>query len=242
MEIKSYIATSDQGPYLNINEDKIDVNLKDNLFMILDGFGGAGIGDIAVSKIVDDVNNFYTKIGDDPEATLPFYYNKKFLLEGNALINAVHVAHKNLVKHNFSREMGERAGASGIFLSHAEKLVTMVMTGSCKSFFLRNGELNTLSIPDSFEMISGEKKNATFPLSALGLFDDLSFSTREFAPREDDLLIMMTEGSYWELSNLEIKKILSNSKISLSDKVKMLLSLANDRGNQRNQSTLLLQY
>jgi serine/threonine protein phosphatase PrpC len=139
--------------------------------------------------------------------------------------------------------MGERAGVSGIFLSHAENMISMVMTGNCKSYFVRGGELNTLSIADSYELIAGDMNhNSTFPLSGLGLFDDLSFSTREFRPLAGDTLLLMTEGAYWGLSNREIENIFANEDLAMSDKVKMLISSANDKGNQRNQSVLLLQY
>lgn len=243
MELRSYVALTDQGPYLNVNEDAVNVNLKDGLYMILDGFGGAGSGDRAVEAILKDVNTFYTKIGDDPDATLPFYYNKKHLLEGNALINAVNLAHKNLLRENFPKEMGVRGGASGVFIAASENMLSILSIGNCKSFYIRENKLSTISIADSYENIAWENSaNMSFPLTGIGLFDDITYSTIEFRPRKNDLVICLTEGAYFNILEKEIVDILGNQGLSLSERAKLLTDLANDKGNQKNQSLLLLQY
>ena len=74
-----------------------------NYFLIFDGFGGSNIGDRTVHKLKDSIKSFYTKIGNDSDATLPFYYSYKYLIEGNALINSMHYAHMVLKKENFRR-------------------------------------------------------------------------------------------------------------------------------------------
>lgn len=44
MKLKSYAAKTHQGPYLEINEDGYEFDFENELYMILDGFGGSGIG------------------------------------------------------------------------------------------------------------------------------------------------------------------------------------------------------
>ena len=45
IELKSYGLLSHQGPHLNLNEDYVEVDLANNLFMVIDGFGGSNIGE-----------------------------------------------------------------------------------------------------------------------------------------------------------------------------------------------------
>ncbi|MCK6596381.1 MAG: hypothetical protein L6Q33_14370, partial [Bacteriovoracaceae bacterium] len=56
----SYI--SHQGPYLNINEDLVDVDVDLNLYTVLDGFGGSNIGDLAAAELKDVIKKGFTKI------------------------------------------------------------------------------------------------------------------------------------------------------------------------------------
>ena len=76
ISLKSYSAFSEQGPYLQVNEDAVEVDLINHLFLLLDGFGGSSVGDKAVQFVKDTVKKFYTKVGGDPDSTLPFYQNQ----------------------------------------------------------------------------------------------------------------------------------------------------------------------
>ena len=40
MELKSIVAKSHQGPFLQVNEDAYDFDLEHKLYMLFDGFGG----------------------------------------------------------------------------------------------------------------------------------------------------------------------------------------------------------
>lgn len=78
-EIKSYAMKTHQGPFLNLNEDLVEVDLVNNLFMVIDGFGGSNIGDKAASMVRDSLKRSFTKIASDPDSTLPFYFSHKYL-------------------------------------------------------------------------------------------------------------------------------------------------------------------
>ena len=51
ISLKGFSSKTHQGPFLQTNEDDIDVDLINDLFLIFDGFGGAGIGDRTVGVI-----------------------------------------------------------------------------------------------------------------------------------------------------------------------------------------------
>jgi serine/threonine protein phosphatase PrpC len=245
MKLKSYSAHTHQGPHLQINEDDVEIDLINQLYIIFDGFGGSAVGDKAVREIKQTIKNFYTKIGGDPDATLPFYFSQKYLIEGNALVNAMVYAHEELKNKNTETEMNERGGASCIAVAQSENILTIVGTGNCAGFLYRNGHISQVMAPDNMEFLGQDeylKHFLSMPMSGFGLFDDLHFKVSEVRIKEEDVLILLTDGVYSRLSPEEIKFTIERKRPSDGQKVKELFKLANSRGNMDNQSTILLQY
>ena len=46
MNLKTFSAESSPGPFLQVNEDAYDFDLINEVFLLLDGFGGSGVGDV----------------------------------------------------------------------------------------------------------------------------------------------------------------------------------------------------
>lgn len=243
IRIKSYFAKTDQGPYLQVNEDDVEVDLLEGLFLIFDGFGGGGIGDKTVKNLKKEIRSFYTKISQDPDSTMPFFYSHKYNLEGNALINALHSAHKGLKEGNQKLDISQRGGASLIALAVSSQLLSIISVGNCASYIFRRGNLAPITLPDSLASVTQEKSSfQTTPLSAMGLFEDLHLQIRELKPQQGDLVILMTDGAYARISQDELKYIVEDNNSTIPQKVEELYGLANKRGNLDNQSSIFLQF
>jgi PPM family protein phosphatase len=245
MRIKSLSAESDQGPFLQINEDSYDFDLDNNLFMVLDGFGGVGIGDIAITKLKENIKKFYGQVAEDPDATLPFFFSPKYLLEGNALINSMLYSHNLLMKENMQKEISARAGASGVVMSKAESILTLASVGNCASYLYRKGIFKKIFIEDSFAFLSKndyESHLKTMPLSGFGLFPDLYYQVKEVRLFEGDLIVLLTDGVYARLEEDEIKDIITNPRLEPKKKIAELFSMANGRGNIDNQTAMILEF
>ncbi len=242
--LKSYAAISDQGPFLNMNEDDVCVDLACKLFFVLDGFGGSGIGDKASDVVKDSLLKFYTKIGGDPESTMPFFYDRKFLLEGNALLNSMYYAHE-AVKSEFANcEMPQRGGASGVCASLADNILTVASTGNCMGLLYRAGHLKMIMTPDSYAAYAHDLKNKHFytaPMSGFGLFDRLDIDIRECRVFESDIFVFLTDGAYARVDLDEIKYLLDRPEKDVK-RIEGLFALANERGNLDNQSALILNF
>mgnify|MGYP000005831641 FL=1 len=244
-KLRSYSVYTNQGPYLQINEDDAVVDLKNKLFLIFDGFGGSNIGDAAVDKIKNTILKFYTKIGGDPDSTFPFYYSHKYLIEGNALVNSMHLAHSMIKTDNQDRALSSRGGASCIAATLADSILTTSATGNCSAFLFRRGKLDNIVRPDSLESLSEDSYDIQFrttPMSGFGLFDDLHLNVKEFKVMAGDLYIFMTDGVYSRLTQKEIKHTLERQDLDDNGKIKELTKLSNQRGNLDNQSTIFLQF
>lgn len=245
IELKSYGMQTHQGPHLNLNEDLVEADLVNNLFMVVDGFGGSNIGDRVAMMVRDSLKRSYTKIAVDPEATLPFFYSHKYLIEGNALINAFHTAHQNVNRDNEEKSMDNRGGASVIAAALAENILTLVSTGNCVAYLYRKGHLSVEVLPDSLASLSRDTFQShlhSVPMSGIGLFEDLHYSVRELKVTEGDLVVLLTDGAYSRLSADEIKYTLEKNLESEMEAIKELFRLSNDRGNLDNQSAMILQF
>ena len=230
--LKGYTAHSDQGPFLQVNEDTVVVDLANKLFLLLDGFGGGAV----VSGLAEEIKSFYTKLGGDPDATLPFFFSHKYLLEGNALINSMHHSHERLAKENAQREASLRGGASCIAGVMADNIMTFVATGNCAGFLSRGDELSLICRPDN------TNGTPASPASGLGLFEDFHFEVCEIKVLEKDFFALLSDGVYSRLEQGEIASVLKKTDSPNWQKAKELFDLANSRGNLDNQSALFLQF
>lgn len=245
IELKSYGLLTSQGPHLNLNEDLALADLVNNLFMVIDGFGGSNIGDKAAAIIRDSLKRSYTKITSDPDATFPFFFSQKYLIEGNALINALNVAHQNLTRENENKSMSNRGGGSVVTAALAENILTLVSSGNCGAYLYRKGHLSTEILPDSMKSLSRDRFSSylhTMPMSGVGLFEDLHYQVKELKLAPGDLIILLTDGVYARLEESEIKYTVEKNLDSELETIKELFKLSNDRGNLDNQTGLLLQF
>jgi serine/threonine protein phosphatase PrpC len=244
IKLKRCIAKTAQGPHLQINEDGYDFDLDKNLFMILDGFGGSGIGDVCVENVKEHMRNFFGRVSLDPDSTLPFYYSPRFNLEANALINALMYTNKTIYKENTTKEVKQRAGVAGQFVCFSDEMINITSIGNTLAYLYRNNDLRPLCIPDDFNNLSRDDKFRHFktaPLNGLGLFRDLKFDNKEIKLCEGDQIILLTDGVYGRVAPGEILSVMDQEE-SLKDKINTLFNLSNDRGNLDNQTVMILNF
>lgn len=245
MRLKSYAAQTHQGPYLQINEDGYDFDFDNELYLIIDGFGGSGVGDRAVEKLKSEIKHFYGKISHDPNATMPLYYNPRNLLEGNAILNSLLNAHFNLLKSNHEKPINQRAGASLIAAVRAESILVLVGVGSCVAYHFREGKLHKIISEDTFMPLSRDPSRARFtnsPMNALGMYPEMGQQLKEIRLAEGDKVVLLSDGVYGTLNEDEILYVLNKSAPDAQERINSLLKLSNDRGNLDNQTAMILEF
>lgn len=245
MRLKAYAAQTHQGPYLQVNEDGYDFDFENELFMVVDGFGGSGLGDRATEKLKNEIKTFYTQISDDPNATMPLYYNPRNLLEGNAILNSMMNAHQNLLRSNLERPVNQRAGASAIVAVKADSLMVLVGVGNCCAYHFRKGKLSKVIVEDTFQYLSKDQFDLRFrttPMNAIGMYPELGHQMREVRLAEGDKIILLTDGVYAQLNDDELLYTLNKSSPDANERVNSLLKLSNSRGNTDNQTAMILEF
>jgi serine/threonine protein phosphatase PrpC len=245
MRLKAYAAQTHHGPYLQINEDAYDFDFDSELYMVLDGFGGSGIGDRTVEKLKLEIRTFYTSLSDDPNATMPLYYNHRNLLEGNAVINAILSAHQNLLAANQERPLNQRAGASAIVAAKADTILVLAGVGNCCAWHFRRGRLSKIIAEETFRYLSKDQfeyKFRTTPLTAFGMYPELGHQLREVRLAEGDKVVLLTDGVYAQVSEDDLAYALTRPADDANERINSLLKLSNSRGNTDNQTAMILEF
>lgn len=245
MKLRSYAAITHQGPHLETNEDGYDFDLDTQLFFVVDGFGGAGIGDKAVGRLKEDLKQYLAHLSDDPDATMPLYWSPRWLLEGNALVNAMLNSHQSLLKENASKTLNQRAGASAACAIKANDILVLSQVGSCQAYLARHGHVSPVFIPDTHQFLSADPFSPTAlraPGGAFGFFPELSWQLREIKVLPGDQFLFLTEGVAPWVTPPEIGHVLSRTDEDAHTKLNALLKLSNSRGNTANQTGMILEF
>lgn len=245
IQLTSYAFKTSPGPVLKSNEDLVEINLVNNIFMVFDGFGGVGIGDLAVNYVRDKILEFYTSASSDPDATLPYFFDPKYKLELNVLMNAIHHVHKEFMKDNMDRPVSLRAGMSLLIGLYVDNLFMTVSLGNCMALLRRGGKLTRMTIPDTLvdSALSGsDVALSLYPSNAFGLYNKLQLNISELKVVDGDQVILCSDGIYAYQTNEELNYVLSKNFLSNSERIKEVMELSNLRGNWDNQSLILLNF
>ena len=243
MRLKAYAGKTHKGPFLEVNEDSFDVDLSQELFMVVDAFGGAGHGDQCAKTITANMKKVYSHMSGDPDSTHPFFYAPQYLIEGNALINAAISSHQLILDENKKKEITKRSGASGVFLSLSENVANILSIGNCQTYYYSLGKVTKVYEPDSLS-VSGPytQRGPRIPFNAFGLYDYLHFNFKELRANEGDALIMLTDGVYNRLDGDEIRVMVEKNTQNLNGAISQMFALANKRNNFDNQSCIILSF
>lgn len=245
MPISSFGIKTDQGPFLKVNEDFYEADIEKNLYMLIDAFGGAGVGDKAAKKVSELIKENYGRISGDVDATLPFYYSPQFNPETNALINSILYVHQIICQDNTDQEMQYRAGVCGTFIAVHDDMASIVNIGNLRSLLISDDQVQCIIAEQDFQYQvprSAHDGINRIPISAIGLYEELSFQVKEVRLQKNDLIISLTDGVFPYMNDSEVKYMLDQTGRDLGKSIDHLFSLANDRDNHDNQSCLILAF
>lgn len=198
------------GALKKATEDFCFYESKLNLFGVVDGFGGVGIGDVAAKELAESVKSFYLYANQEKEVTLPFLYRSGLGEHVNLLLNASLVANESLIKRNQSQKsINQRAGASAAMAKIEHSKLYLSNIGSCSAFLIRNGRSQAIVRPQSYNHYRGVFPGSwsskwAIPTHAYGLTLDVEPQLIELQIESRDLVVLSTDGVYphWTESDL----------------------------------------
>ena len=227
------------------NLTRLDLGDKGLVLVVSDGMGGALAGDVASRMAVDSVRKMLIGEGDavcDPDLDLV-----------DCLKSATHYANNAI--HLRSQEDSRCAGMGATFTGAAIRgeSLDFVQVGDSRGYVIRKDHIRLATkdqslvqqLVDVGQISESEAETHMFRnviLQALGAQSEVNPVTGRIRLRQDDLVLLCSDGLSGKLRAEDIQQIVLNSKGDLSKACDALIDEANNRGGEDNITVVLARF
>jgi PPM family protein phosphatase len=215
------------------------------VLVVSDGMGGALAGDVASRMAVDSVREMLVGKGEavcDPTLDLV-----------ECLKSATHYA--NTAIHHRSQEDSRCAGMGATFTGAAIRgdNLDLVQVGDSRGYVIRKDQIRLATkdqslvqqLVDVGQISESEAETHMFRnviLQALGAQSEVQPVTGRIRLRQDDMVLLCSDGLSGKLRAEDIQQIVTNSRNDLSKACDALIDAANDRGGEDNITVVLARF
>lgn len=232
---------SDVGKVRENNEDMVFTDVEKGIFLLADGMGGASGGEIASALAVHAAYDFLCDrlLRADP-ASIP-------LLLADALASA----HSALIKRTLAEPELTGMGTTLEIMAVKEDEAFICHVGDSRVYLMREGELRQLTTDDNMASLLMEQDHLSpeavppqarhILTQAVGASDSLVPEIRTLGVREEDILMICSDGLTAMLADQEIAEIIGSYRHDLDKAAAALAQQANARGGVDNISLILVE-
>ena len=215
------------------------------VLVVSDGMGGALAGDVASRMAVDSVRQVLMGEGGtvcDPNLDLV-----------ECLKNATHFANNAI--HLKSQEDSRCAGMGATFTGAAIRgdNLDLVQVGDSRGYVIRKDQIRLATkdqslvqqLVDVGQISESEAETHMFRnviLQALGAQSEVAPVTGRIHLRQNDLVLLCSDGLSGKLRAEDIQQLVLNSKQDLSKACEALINEANNRGGEDNITVVLAHF
>lgn len=252
--VMAFGAATRQGNW-PVQEDSYWIEPVWGSYVLGDGMGGKGVGDLASSSLVKQIGkDLIGRLREKSEATDEIKDHKRLSTEENQMRHALIEGNGWLMERNEDAEAEKRAAVSLVaaqFLPSGR--VILGNAGACGAVVLREGKAISILRPQTFAIAQGnvsgskdERFGTDFTLSGLGFYREFEPEIRTCHFQKGDILLLFTEGFMpGDDAILKQAAILSNSQEmadqTLEEQAVELLGLSSElQPWQRNASIILI--
>lgn len=227
------------------NLTRFDVGNKGLVLVVSDGMGGALAGDVASRMAVDSVRQML--VGEGEASCEP----DQDLVE--CLKNATHYA--NTAIHLRSQEDSRCAGMGATFTGAAIRgdSLDLVQVGDSRGYVIRKEQIRLATkdqslvqqLVDVGQISESEAETHMFRnviLQALGAQSEVNPVTGKIRLRQDDVVLLCSDGLSGKLRAEDILHIVANSKGDLAKACDGLIEEANNRGGEDNITVVVARF
>jgi len=226
------------------------IDIAHGLFLIADGMGGHGHGDVASRVAVDAIRDHMDgafRRWDDGEGLDESGERQN----GVELRYSIHAAHRSVVGAVAENQALAGMGTTVVGLIVGNDAVAVAHVGDSRAYRLRDGELELVTEDHTWvnEQVQAGYLSAeqarSHPLKsvvtrAVGGDHQVEVDLREIPAAEGDVFLLCSDGLTTMLTDEEIHGLLIDEG-SLDDRCQQLVDVANDKGGVDNITTILLE-
>jgi protein phosphatase len=245
-------GVSEMGYVRKNNEDCFHVDRQFGLYLLADGVGGHGHGEVAASIAVQTSHQFLVASRDLFDITWPFGYDHLRSLDENRLMNAVQLANRRIWCAMKERPEYAGMGSTLIAVAADDNRAVIASVGDSRVYLLRDGDLKQLSIDDSWvghmvrkgaitEQDAKSHSMRNVLIQAVGTHHDLNVHTLQQPLLHGDVLLLATDGVYGEVDPASIRSILY-SYSDAQTAAERLVAAALDSGAPDNATCIVARY
>jgi len=237
--MKSY-AVTDVGLKRSVNQDYVfntdeNVGSFSNLYIVADGMGGHNAGDMASRICVETA----CKAIEETELITPV----------SVLEESIRQAHEKVVEVAGSAPEYEGMGTTVVMATVVKEKLYIANIGDSRLYLLRDS-LEQITEDHSLveEMVkSGEltkekvrsHPNKNIITRALGVGTDVQADYFQIDIREDDIILMCSDGLTNMVEDIDIEYTIKNNRDNLEKAMMDLLTKANEAGGKDNITIVL---
>jgi len=241
--ILDYFSHTDIGNYRSTNEDFYSA--EDNLFIAADGMGGHNAGEVASKQAVEVFKNYffkYARRAKNPDLKKVEEIIRVSIKSANTKV------HRNSKKDRSLYGMGTtltacyifedqacvgHVGDSRLYLKRGSKLGLMTMDHTMVGELYRNGKIS------AEEAFSHPQKNIL--TNVIGTSEDIKPDVFCFGLKQEDLLLICTDGLNSMLTDKAINKIMGSGR-DIEEMGKKLINNAKRKGGLDNITLIIIRY
>lgn len=234
-----HAASTDVGQMRENNEDSWAVDADIGLFLVADGMGGHARGEVASRMAADIVLEETRKTGK-----LPGKYD---------LVQAIAQANRAVHAKSIAEPDHHGMGTTVVAVLTLEGRVAVAHVGDSRGYLYRKGELKQLTRDHTLvqQQIDEGKLRAedaervfykNVLVRAVGTQEEIEVESQLLRIKEDDVLLLCTDGLTAMLTDAEIRGILEKEEQDLKKTCGKLIEEANLAGGKDNVTVILLRF
>lgn len=232
------------------NEDNYLLFAEQLLFIVADGMGGHGYGEVASQMVVETMRTFCVHIrSGDPEATWPNREERGRSTSENMLNAGIRYCNYAIWERGASDPKYKNMGTTVVGVHFDEGMVSIAHVGDSRVYRLRDGQLSLLT--EDHSLLNDYKKMAVltpeeeenFPhkniiVRACGLKQDVLVDVAREQPRVGDIYMLCSDGLSGEVTDPQIRDIMVRHNGDVRGMGADLIRIACENGGKDNVTTI----
>lgn len=243
---------SDVGCVRQNNEDRILIDEQLGFFVVADGMGGHGYGEVASELAIRTSHHYVGASRDRFDVSWPFGYEVNKSLDENRLATAINMANRLVWREVENTPAYAGMGTTIVAAIVNEDRVAIGSVGDSRAYLIRDGQMRQLTVDDSWvanliregaiseeQAMSHAKRNVL--TQAVGSHQQLDVHTLEETLQGGDILALMSDGVYGVIESAALRSILFSCP-DLRTSVRQVIEAARQQGAPDNASCIVLRY